>query len=236
MAYKQELFLGRGVVYINGVDVGNVSELSLGITTSEQSVNNFRRVNGGKVFSKELIESVEFSANLMDWTRENLALGLRATTYDNASAAFAGVVKVVTAQTVGRLVMLDRSATFTTILKDGEPAVEGTDYELAAAGAGIVPLVAGSFTLSGTYDENVDIEALAANTGTVDIIVALENEYIPGERTIVKLHKVSLSPFASLSVLSEERGDLAMSGQLLADTSKPAGRSQYFTVPKKFGE
>ena len=236
MAYTQQLFKGNGVVYLNGVDVGNADVASLGITTSKTQVKNYRKPNGGNIYSNELIDAVEFSVSLYDWSDANLLVGLRASATANVSSAFSNVTKT---GVVGKLITLDNIATITTITQDDVApgtfvaAVEGTHYETALAG--IIPLVACDFRFSGTYETSSTIEALTETAATYEIVIAMQNEFKAGEVRIVKLHKVSLSPIASMNMLGTEAAKLELKGEVLADTTKPGGKSQFFTISTKQG-
>lgn len=230
MAYKQETYRGYGVMLVNGRDVGNVEGISLGITTSNFSLKNYRKVNGGKVIDQNSIENVEFSATLLDSSAENLALGVYGTQLTQLSEAF---TDVEIAAVANELLQLDRIATFTTItVEDGtyRPAVEGVDYEVFVDG--LMPLMTANFKLSGTYNSSFDVEALTANFPEVKIVCTMESEFEPGKRVRIVLHKVSLSPLASLSVLGDEATKLELKGSVLADASRPAGKSQYFSISK----
>lgn len=230
--YKRRNYKGMGVIYVNGIDVGNVMAVALTIATTKNQIKNYRKVNGGHIYAIEKLESVEASMTLLDFNEENMALALRGTFTELAAVPFTDVVK---AGVAGRLVQLDRIATFTSIKLEENAlyrvAVEGVDYETNAAG--IKALATGNFKLTGTYDASTDLQALTQSAQTVEVVCVIENEYIPGEVRIVKLHKFASAPLASLEILGDNDAKMEIKGEVLADTSKPAGLSQFFVVQTK---
>lgn len=223
MAYTAENFKGRGIAYANGLDLGNAEAVSIGITTATEKVKNYRKRDGGDAYSKETVESVEFTATLLDWSLDNLKLALRATSSDIASSAMS-ITKTVTANT---LIEFDGLATVSTVTIGGQPAVEGEDYTVSDAG--VYALVAGAFVVTGTNIAQTSLEALVNEDTEFRLVVALENDMGVGKR-VVKLHRVKLSPASAMALIANEASKIELKGTLLADETKGAGKSQYFQV------
>lgn len=230
--YKPRNYKGFGIVYVNGVDVGNVKAVGLTISTTKNQIKNYRKVNGGNIFSAEKIDAVEASMTLLDFNEANMGIALRATFTELPALAFTAVVK---AGIAGRLVQLDRIATFTSVMiEEGavyRAAVEGVDFEKNAAG--IKALVSANYKFNGTYDASTDLQALTKTAQTVEVVCVIENEYIAGEVRIIKLHKFAAAPLAAMAILGDEDAEMELKGEVLADTSKPAGLSQFFVVQTK---
>lgn len=108
----------------------------------------------------------------------------------------------------------------------------GTDYELRSSG---ILLAAGAAYTDG--------EALEADYTTAlhDVVQALVNsgreyemffdglnEARSGKRMAVRAFRVRIGALAQLPLIGEEFAAAEVTGKLLADTSRPAGQSQYF--------
>lgn len=232
LQYREEHFQGKGIPYINGIDVGNTSAALLNIGTEKKTIPNNRIVNGGDLRSDEKISTVDLSFTLHDIKKSNLELALRAVVADLAEEEFEDLEVPVLA---GRLVSLDRIADITEVQFKPDAgvyraAVEGTDFERNPAG--LVSFVAGTFKLTGTYPAAERTQALTEGQKDYQVTIVFENEWHTGQRVVIKLYKVSFAPLASLDLMGDSYISMEVKGTVLADLSKPAGESRFFTIDK----
>lgn len=232
LQYRKEHFQGKGIPYIDGLDVGNTSAAQLTIGAEKSTIPNFRIPNGGDLYSNEKISTVEVSFTLHDIKKSNLELALRAAVTELAEEAFTDLEVEVLA---GRLVNLDRIADITDVQFKPDAgvyraAVEGTDFERNTAG--LVSFVAGTFKLTGTYPAADRTQALTEGQKEYQVTVVFDNELHSGQRVVIKLHKVTFAPLASLDLIGDSYISMEVKGTVLADLSKPAGESRFFTIDK----
>lgn len=221
--YVPENFQGRGICYLNGVDLGNIEDLKINLAVSTVKVKNYRKKGGGEVYSKEIFESGELTATLLDWSLDNLKLAARATSTDIVSSAM-NITKTVTSQS---LIEFDGIGEVSSVTVDGQPGVEGEDYTVSHAG--VYALVPGIFVITGTNVAQTSLQALVNEDIEYRMLVALENEMGLGKR-IVKMYRVKFSPASTLALISNDAAKIELKGTILADESKPEGKSQYFEV------
>ena len=71
-----ESYIGSGIVYVNGRDVGNASGVKIDIEQETKEQPNYRG-GGGNAAEITKVKSVKLSMTLNDFSNANLALGLR---------------------------------------------------------------------------------------------------------------------------------------------------------------
>lgn len=226
MAYTPHYFKGAGVAFANGIDFGTMENLSIGSSTSEDTVANMRNAAGGYSYYEENIDSVDFTATLLDWSIENLKIALRATSKTIASRAL-NISKTVATE---QLIEFEDIGVVTSVTLDGQPAVSGTDYTVTAAG--VYAITPGAYVIVGTYPEQVSLAALTDSNVEFKIIVALENKMYKSDKTLVKMHRVKLSPASTMALISSDQAKIEIKGKLLADETQPDGESQFFTFKR----
>lgn len=230
---RNEQYIGSGIIYVNGRDVGNVSAASFAIETNSINRPNFRG-GGGNAATLERVQGVRLSLTLDSFNNENLALALR------------GKVDVLTSKTVtdaeftvGTGINLIRTADMIDVAKEvivkkgaePTPLVKGTDYDVSAAG--ILPLPGGAIaaddTIKVTYDTVAGnaLEALTESGAEVSVVMDGLNDNT-GKRNVLDIYRWKPAPTSGLGLISEEFGEFPLEGEVLADTSKPSGKSQFF--------
>ena len=231
-----EHFIPSGILYVNGRDVGNASDIVVSVEEEEKSVPNFRG-GGGNAASTSRISAVSFSATLYNFSAENMALALRADT-SSVAATPVSDESIAAGATLDRLVktakMIDTSvAPVVTTDPSGTTYVEDTDYTVTSAG--IIPLSTGSITasedllISYTPAASTKVEALTQAGSEFEIVIQGLNEETNKPFRFIG-YKWKPSPTSGLSLISDDYSSFPVEGEMILDTTKSgAGISQYFT-------
>lgn len=234
-------FIGKGIIYKGGVDIGNVSALSLAIEQDDITLPNYRTAGGGNYNSISRISAVNLSMTVHDYNAANLASAL----FGSASTVTAGAVTdesisaptTLTADTLvetASIIDADQTVTVTTD-PAGTTYTEGTDYTVNAAG--IVILAAGGITAGAalliSYTKKaVDVvEGVTTTAEEVELVFVGLNEAQSGTPVVVRAHRVKFSPTQELSLIGDEFAALELTGECLAEaTITGAGLSQYVKI------
>lgn len=236
MTITLEHYQGAGIVYIDGRDIGNTSDVKVAIETEEKSVPNFRG-GGGNSASLTRISGVKLSMNLYDFNNDNLALALRGI---NSAVTATPITTEVLTTPAALDVLLETAKIIDTAVAPvvkGPSAtptyVLGTDYEVKAGG--IYVLASGSITVSSTIEVDYTpkagnaLEALLTSGSEVKVIVDGVNDAESGKPWRLSFHKWKPSPTAGLDAIGEDYGSFEMEGEVLIDTTKNGTtESQYF--------
>lgn len=232
-----EAYIGSGIVYINGRDVGNCSNVNFAIEQETKSQRNYRG-GGGNFASVTNITSVTLSMELANFSNENLALALRgvietvtpgSVTGETVTAVLGGL-----AETEKMIDMTDTASTVTVTSADEQTVyVEGEDYEVTAAGLKI--LAGGSISdgeeLKVSYNNqgtNV-LQALVESGKEVRVVLDGIND-ATGKPVTVKVHRWKPSPTSGLGLISDDFSTFTVEGEVLADeTIQATGKSKFFT-------
>ena len=232
-----EAYIGSGIIYINGRDVGNCSNVNFAIEQETQTQRNYRG-GGGNFASVTTVSAVNLSMELANFSNANLALALRGVMETVAAGSVA--TENVTAVAGGlaeteKMIDLSDTAASVTVKDETETTTyqEGTDYEVTAAGLKI--LDSGSITdgeiLVVSYDNqgtNV-LQALVDSGQEVRVVLDGIND-ATGKPVTVKVHRWKPSPTSGLGLISDDFSTFTIEGEVLADESIQAtGKSKFFT-------
>ncbi len=232
-----EAYIGSGIIYINGRDVGNCSNVNFAIEQETQTQRNYRG-GGGNFASVTTVSAVNLSMELANFSNANLALALRGVMETVAAGSVA--TENVTAVAGGlaeteKMIDLSDTAASVTVKDETETTtyLEGTDYEVTAAGLKI--LDSGSITdgetLVVSYDNqgtNV-LQALVDSGQEVRVVLDGIND-ATGKPVTVKVHRWKPSPTSGLGLISDDFSTFTIEGEVLADESIQAtGKSKFFT-------
>lgn len=231
-----EAYIGSGIIYVNGRDVGNCENVNFAIDQETKSQKNYRG-GGGNFASRTSISSVKLSMTLLNFSNANLALALRGT----VSVVEAGTVIDETvvavlgglAETVKMIDTSDAANTVTVTGPSGTPTYDaGVDYEVTAAGLKI--LETGSITEAeeltvGYANRGTNVlQALVDSGAEVRVVLDGVNDD-SGKPYIVRVHRWKPSPTSGLDLISEDYASFPVEGEVLADeTIKAAGKSKFF--------
>lgn len=234
-------FIGKGKVYLDGRQVGNVTSLSLAIEEEKIELKDYTSSGGGNYNSLTRIDSVGMDAILSDYSADNLSIGLFGTT--SAVAAGAIVDESITAPAdltgnplVKTAKVIDTSvAPVVTSDPAGTTHVEGTDYEISSAGIIITDgggISASDPLLVDYTNKAVDvIEALTTSAQEYELIFDGLNEAQSGDPVVITIFRAKFGPTAGLEMIGDEFGEITLTGDALKDTTiTTAGLSQYIKI------
>lgn len=238
MAITSYPLLGIGEVFIGTsadalVSLGNNSELKLAIT--EETVSEPNHITGQGTFAEvRWIDKAEVSINPSDLKPANLALALFGA---NSTVAAGSAVSESHTATQGAMIRLAYSNPSSVVVKDETDTTTydvGDDYTVGAAG---ITITAGSaisnddvIHISYSYGAMEIIEAAVASGDEYYILFQGQNRANSGKMVHADLYKVRFGPAKEVSLLGKEFSSIGLTGTLLADTSRPNGTSQYFTI------
>jgi len=234
-------YIGKGVLYIDGIDVGNVTALAFAITEDKKELPSYRTTGGGNYNALTRIAGVTLSVNFSDYSAENLGIAL----FGTASAVAAGTVTDESIDApasltgdplvqVANVIDTDQTVTVTSD-PAGTTHVEGTDYTLTAAGIKILASggISASDPLLISYTKKaVDVvEALTSAAGEYKLVFDGLNEAQSGAPFVVTVYRAKFGPAQDMSLIGDEFAELVLSADVLADASiTGAGLSQYFNA------
>ncbi|MBO2684990.1 hypothetical protein [Shewanella algae] len=229
----KESYIGAGIVYVAGRDVGNASGVEVSIEQEEKSLPNYRG-GGGNYDSVTKVSSVKLKMTLNAFSNENLALALR------------GKVSVLTADPVdNELVvakldglaptekLIDISKPVTVTNSDGSAEYDvDVDYYVSAAGIraiGTGEIVDGAeLKVSYTSAAGNALEALTEAGVTVPVVIDGMND-ANGKPCVLRFYLWKPSPTSSLSLITDDYGSFDIEGEVLAnDAIVAAGKSKFF--------
>lgn len=241
--YTADLYNGRGQVYlaVRNADgsqgpwepVAEARSLEIGQTQEWEEIYSRCDRNGAQI--ARVLRQTDFEVTLetYDMSAASLAKAVYGAHAAVISASVTGEAHEFEA--VGSSISLAHpfGVTAVTVSKNGTP-LDASDYEVDADHGVITALTAdavGDVTVSYTHGDYEKIEA--AVNGVTNYAIRFDGVSLTNSMPIqVTLHNVALSMSSSIGFLTEDTATLTLSGKLLADRSKPAGKSQYFTISK----
>lgn len=237
MAY----FSGQGRVYIGARDsagnpagltfVGNVPELK--VSLSVETLEHQEAQSGQRLTDLQLIKTKkgEFSCTLEELSAGNLALAL----YGHSTTVAAGTVTgeaLPNPVTAGHLYPLAHQNVSAVQIQDSDSPpkpLPAAQYSVNAKHGSLVILDA---TTGGPYVEPFTVDyAFGAAQSTAMFTQPLPERWVRFEglntadgnrEVVIDLYRVAINPAKELSVITDELLKFELSGQVLADTLKPA--------------
>ncbi|MFN3593894.1 MAG: hypothetical protein ACK4TK_04320 [Thiobacillaceae bacterium] len=239
MAY----FSGQGRVYIGARDaagnpagltfVGNVPELK--VSLSVDTIEHQEAQSGQRLTDLQLIKTKkgEFACTLEELIPVNLALAL----YGHSTPITPGTVTgeaLPNPVTPGHLYPLAMQNVSAVQVQDSDPTTPKTlpaaQYSVNAKHGSLVILDA---TTGGPYVEPFTVDyAYGAVQSTAMFTQPLPERWIRFEglntadgnrEVVIDLYRVAINPAKELSIITDELLKFELSGQVLADLTKPAG-------------
>jgi hypothetical protein len=234
-------FSGQGRVYIGARDsagnpqglayVGNVPELK--VSLSVETLEHQESTSGQRLTDLQLIKTKkgEFACTLEELIASNLALSLYGTTTEQASGSVTGEV-LPNPVTVGSLYLLAKQNVSSVVVKDSAGTPEVLPAEQVQINAKHGSLVILDKTTGGPYVEPFTVDyAYGGASSTAMFTQPLPERWIRFEglntadsnrEVVIDLYRVAINPAKELSIITEELLKFELSGQVLADTLKPA--------------
>lgn len=230
---------GRGRVYFDGRELGNISAAELGFAVTEQTLKDYRSCAGGNYASSIDIDEANVALTLHDLSPGNVAMAF----YGTKSAIAAGAVtdesiaapadlasgadrfvKTANAIDLGTAPVVTSDPAGTTYVAD-------TDYIARSGGI----LILGSGSISASDPLLIDYTKIAAQK-----IEALMSASLSGELIIDGLNCVNLgsavrvvvwnfkpSPAEAFALISEEFASFTLNGKADADPSQSPDSEYY---------
>lgn len=229
-----EHYIGSGIVYVDGRDVGNASEVKVDIEQETKSAPNYRG-GGGNAAEQTLVKAVNLSLKLHDFNNANLAMALRGKVQTLASVVVTD--EVITAKLDGLAETskaIDLSQTVT--LKNSAGTVTYVaDVDYVVSSAGIRALSTGQITadaqLKVSYKSLAGsvLQALVDSGATVRVVVDGVND-ATGKRFVLTFFKWKPAPTTGLDIITDDFAEFDIKGGVLADATKVgANTSKFFT-------
>ncbi|MBF0604597.1 MAG: hypothetical protein HQL07_13005 [Nitrospirae bacterium] len=228
-------YIGRGPVLLGLVgqairDIGNSSELKIGIEEETIDLENYDNAAGGVADSATWIKKVKVSFTIHNISPANLAMAYLGSASSVASGNVVGESHKAWKDSFVPLNHINPTSVVVNV--GGSPKTLNTDYVVNSMGL----YIPANSSIADEADITVDYahgaeEVVEALTGTVKdytIIFQGMNTSKQGRTRIVRLHRVKLSPASESALKSKEFAGMALTGVLLPDTSQPVGKSQYF--------
>ncbi len=235
-------FSGQGRVHIGARDasgnpmglayVGNVPELK--VSLSVETLEHQESTSGQRLTDLQLIKTKkgEFACTLEELIATNLALALYGTTLEQGTGT-------VTAEalpnpvTVGSLYLLTKQNVTSVVVKDSTASPKTLPAGQYTVNAKHGSLVVNDKTTGGPYVEPFKVDyAFDAASVTTLFTQPLPERWVRFEglntadgnrEVVIDPYRVAINPAKELSVITEELLKFELSGQVLADTLKPAG-------------
>jgi len=245
---KDHSYLGSGELHLREigaaapfVSVGNVSALTFSPQTNTLTLADSTQPGGGERNRVDRLTGVEVAYTFHDFAPENFAIALR------GSSAIIEAGDVVDESVVaypGGLTPLARIATEIASVEatGGGAAYElGKDYELrngalfipATSGIPVPAAGAANILVSYSHPKVAVVQALVNPAKQYEALFLGLNEAQSGKPVRVHAHKLSGGVLAQMGLIGDEYGAGEVTGALMADSSKAAGLSRYFTVEQE---
>jgi len=237
MAY----FSGQGRVYIGARDsdgypqgltyVGNVPELKLSL--SVETLEHKESTSGQRLTDLQIITAKkgEFSCTLEDFVAANLELVLYGTTTSTTSGTVTDET-LPNPVTVGSLYLLAHQNVSSVVVKDSSATpktLPATQYTVNAKHGSIV---INDKTTGGPYTEPLKVDYSYGESSAVAMFKSqLPERWVRFEglntadgnrEVVIDLYRVAINPTRELSMITDDIMRFELSGQVLADTLKPA--------------
>lgn len=228
----QENYIGSGICYLNGRDIGNVTAANFAIEQDTKEKANLRG-GGGNIASLTRISSVKLALTMDSFNNDNLAMALRGQVAVEASVAVSAEEVTAVAPGLGQTAkLIDVAQPYSVTDNADQALVEGTDYEITAAG--VLAIDGGAITdgdtIKVTYQSKAAsaLEAMVNSGEEFKFVLDGLNDH-NGKPSVVTAYRFKPSPTAGLDLIGEEYAEFQVEGELLADTTiQAAGKSQFF--------
>ena len=233
-----EAYLGSGIIYINGRDVGNVSAAKFAIEQETKDLNNYRG-GGGKYASVTRISAVTLELVTHNFNQANLALAVRgivdvgdvtAITDAVHTAIVGGLTETDAMIDISKAVEVKAGESDTVVLQTAE---DGTvNYDITPAGILVRNATAiadgTKIKISYTPRQRNVLQALLTSGADFRVVFDGVNEANSGAASVVRVHRFKPNPTDAIDLIGDDFGALTLTGPVLADTTKPLGKSQFF--------
>lgn len=240
--FKTESFIGSGKFYMDGRRLGNCSEAKLSYSIDTKTLPNYEG-GGGNLDSIDKITGVALDLTCFNWSAQNIAMALAATVgEETASAVTNEAHKMAKNSLVDTTFMLDvsqpvvvKTAVASPVTINQLDATGKPNYEITPAG--VVFLggadVADNTAITIDYKKapHYLVQALLATGKEFKLIMDGMND-ANGKPVTVRVWRFKPAPSDGMNLISDDFASFTVKGQVLADVSKPQGKSQFFEIAK----
>ncbi|MBF0426662.1 MAG: hypothetical protein HQL66_12675 [Magnetococcales bacterium] len=220
------------------VRLANVQSLKILIQEKTDTLQDYDNPSGGIAAMSSRIVGAEVAFVIHDLNPDNMARflwGSAATRSGNHVTAELHVAYH------GALVELDQVGATAVVVKSADDTTTftaGDDYQLHGAGLYIPPTSSiadgASIHVAYTYPTQYQVDAMLGAGYELTLLFDGLNLARDGSLKKVNCWRVKCAPPRELFVKDDRFGTLTITGQLLADTTRPTGQSQYFTETSVF--
>lgn len=231
---QTESYIGSGIVYVNGRDVGNASGVKIDIEQETKSLPNYRG-GGGNAAEVTKVKSVKLSMTLNTFSNANLALALRGVIESLAQVTVADeAVTAIHDGLADTARMIDMAEPVTVKHTSGTPTyVVDVDYVVSPAGIRVLSTggIANAASIKVSYKSAVGnaLQALVDSGQEVKVVIDGLND-ASGKPWTLKFYKWKPSPTAGLDLIGDDFGSFDIEGGVLADASVVAANKSKFFI------
>lgn len=219
------------------VELGNCSALTLGVTTEEKVLRDFRSPGGGTYNKVDRITDVTLGVTAHDLSPANLARALYGTTEAVAGGTVAA--ESVVAYKGGYCMVEGNPSAITSVKSpdDVTTYTDGSDYvfqhgALFIPADSTIPAPADADTpnIKVAYTDKPGdlVQALVQAAEELELVFLGLNEADSGSAVTVRVWRGKFGAAQSIGLIGDDYAGLEMSGSVLADASKTGTTSQYF--------
>lgn len=231
---SQKSYLGKGTIYLEEIggttgllSIGNCSALTLTFNEDKKEQKDYEEAGGAVTASVSRISSVTGSITALNFEADNLALATRGLT--TAVAATPVSNEAHTAR-LGALIPFDKlpdpsqSITVTNVGASVTYVVD-VDYEIKNGGVRILEApatITDGLAIEVNYTPLVgtEIETLTASGKQYRLVFDGLNEADSGKPASIEAFKTNFNPLAALDLIADDFGEMAMTFDILKDTTK----------------
>lgn len=240
-----------GMVYVRDLSVaqqpllpiGN-AQAALAVAQTTVDLPDYTSPAGGNACSVTDISGVELTLTMYDFKPANIALAVFGNANIGAGASVVGeVVEGYAGGAINPLAHVPTAATLvvkvgaTTYVLNTDYVAKGAGYVVLAGSALETAILAGAGTpkhittqVTYTWAADTTVEALVTSGKTFELLIDGQNKANNNSAEVWRLFKVQFGPTGGLNIITREFGNMDIKGQVIADTTKAPGLSQYFTV------
>lgn len=232
--FVEKSFLGDGKFFINRVRVGNVTAATLSYGTESKTLRNAQG-GGGNVASTDRISNCTLALTITNVNAENVAKALQGSVTYVPTADIDGEAATCSPNQITPLEnLVDMSKPVTVTLADDTP-VPAADYDMSANGiyvkddASVLVDDAMGVKISYSILPYAIIEA-ATKTGAEFAVYLDGINADNGNPHNLDVYRWKPAPTSGFDLISEDYNSFEITGEILADTSKASGVSQFFRL------
>lgn len=232
-------FSGQGKLFVaeltNGLPgpfrwVGNVPDFKPAFENSK--LEHKESYSGQRLLDKTITTEVKakVSATLEEWSPENLALAVRATSAAVAAGNVVGEV-LPSGLIAGDVVALKKQKVSAVVVKDsaGSPAtlVVDVDYKILDADFGTIEIIDPTGFVQPfkvDYANALTNSTAFFSAGATEVAIRFEgvNTADNNKKVLAEIYKVALDPTKELGLITNDLGQFVLEGNALVDPTKSA--------------